>query len=79
MIWRAIIGGLWKPLAWLFGAVALWAAGRRSGAVRASDRAVKGSAKARDAGRKATAKAKADLASGKKPDEIVRSNDGAWE
>lgn len=38
MIWRAIIGGLWKPLAWLFGAAALWLAGTRSNAVRAEKR-----------------------------------------
>lgn len=38
MIWRAILGGLWRPLAWAFGGLALWIAGRRSGTVAAGKR-----------------------------------------
>ena len=38
MIWRAILGGLWKPLAWAFGFVAVWITARRSGTVSAEKR-----------------------------------------
>jgi len=38
MIWRAIMGGLWKPLALLAAFLGVWVTGRRSGAVRAEKR-----------------------------------------
>ncbi len=35
ILWKLIIGGLWKPLAWLLGAVGLYTKGRADAANKA--------------------------------------------
>lgn len=78
-----ITGGLWPYLVAgvgaLIGAVTLYFKAR-AGANRDRDlRTAKDTLKGIKAGTKGAAKAKADLAAGKSPEDIVRANDGAWD
>lgn len=84
MTWLWLITPAWlkRALAWAGVGIAAiggaWLTGRRSGAVGAENEGLRADAKATEAGRKATAGAKADLRTGKTPEEIVRANDGQW-
>lgn len=74
----ALLPDIWPYIAGLgallFGAWRLWRGGKKAAK---GEMAVE-TLKRGEAGRKSAAAAKADLAKGKTPEEIVRENDGKW-
>ena len=77
-IWKLILGGLWKPLLAVLGAVGIYAKGRRDAKAKADSRALDATVKGQEAARKGRAEAVEKLRQGNTPEEIVRSNDDAW-
>ena len=78
VIWKLILGGLWKPLLAVLGAVGIYAKGRSDAKAKADSRALDATVKGQEAARKGRAEAVEKLREGKTPEEIVRSNDDAW-
>jgi hypothetical protein len=81
MIWailKSLIPGAWKWLAAagaaLVGLLAVYGKGRSDAKAKRAAETVKGV----QAGAKGAAKAKADLRTGKTPEDIVRGNDHDW-
>lgn len=77
-IWKLILGGLWKSLLAVLGAVGIYANGRRDAKAKADSRALDATVKGQEAARKGRAEAVDALRKGKTPEEIVRGNDDAW-
>lgn len=78
-----ITGGIWPYLVAgftaLIGIAGLYFKGRGDAKRRIETAALKDTLKGIQSGTKGAAKASADLATGKTPEEIVRANDGAWD
>lgn len=77
-IWKLILGGMWKPVLAVLGAVGLYAKGRSDAKAKADSRALDATVKGQEAARKGRAEAADALRQGKTPEEIVRSNDSKW-
>lgn len=77
-IWRLIVGGLWRPILAVLGAIGFYAKGRRDAKAKADSRALDATVKGQEAARKGRAEAVDALRKGKTPEEIVRGNDDAW-
>ena len=79
IIWKLILGGLWKPLLAVLGALGLYAKGRSDAKAKADSRALDATVKGQEAARKGRAEAVEKLREGKTPEEIVRGNDRDWQ
>ena len=79
VIWKLILGGLWKPLLALLGAAGLYVKGRADAKAKADSRALDATVKGQEAARKGRAEAVEKLRQGKTPEEIVRGNDRDWQ
>ena len=77
-IWRLILGGLWKPLLAVLGAAGVYVKGRADAKAKADSRALDATVKGQEAARKGRAEAVEKLRQGQTPEDIVRSNDDAW-
>lgn len=77
-ILKSIASGLWQPIAKLLGYGAAYFKGRADAKAKADLDGFQEAAARAEAGRKGAAKAKADLAAGATPADVVRKNDGAW-
>ena len=77
-IWKLILGGLWKPLLAVLGAVGIYAKGRSDAKAKADSRALDATLKGQEAARKGRAEAVEKLRQGQTPEDIVRGNDDAW-
>ena len=78
VIWKLILGGLWKPLLAVLGAAGLYAKGRADAKAKANSRALDATVKGQEAARKGRAEAVEKLRKGKTPEDIVRGNDAKW-
>lgn len=77
-IWKLILGGLWKPLLAVLGAVGIYAKGRSDAKAKADSRALDATLKGQEAARKGRAEAVEKLRQGQTPEDIVRGNDAKW-
>ena len=77
-IWRLILGGLWKPLLAVLGALGLYVKGRADAKAKADSRALDATVKGQAAARKGRAGASKKLHEGKTPEQIRRENDDDW-
>ena len=77
-IWKLVLGGLWKPLLAVLGAVGIYAKGRRDAKAKADSRALDATVKGQEAARKGRAEAVEKLRQGQTPEDIVRGNDAKW-
>ena len=78
VIWKLILGGLWKPLLAVLGAAGLYAKGRADAKAKADSRALDATVKGQEAARKGRAEAVEKLRQGQTPEDIVRGNDAKW-
>ena len=78
VIWKLILGGLWKPLLAVLGAAGVYVKGRSDAKAKSDSRALDATVKGQEAARKGRAEAVEKLRQGNTPEEIVRSNDDAW-
>lgn len=78
VIWKLILGGLWKPLLAVLGAAGLYVKGRADAKAKADKQALDATLKGQEAARKGRAEAIEKLRKGQTPEEIVRGNDDAW-
>ena len=78
VIWKLILGGLWKPLLAVLGAAGLYVKGRADAKAKADSRALDATVKGQEAARKGRAEAVEKLRQGKTPEQIRRENDDAW-
>ena len=79
VIWKLILGGLWKPLLAVLGAAGVYVKGRADAKAKADSRALDATVKGQEAARKGRAEAVEKLRQGKTPEEIVRGNDRDWQ
>lgn len=78
VIWKLILGGLWKPLLAVLGAVGIYAKGRSDAKAQSDSRALDATVKGQEAARKGRAEAVEKLRQGQTPEDIVRGNDAKW-
>ena len=78
VIWNLILGGLWKPLLAVLGALGLYFKGRADAKAKADSRALDATLKGQEAARKGRAEAVEKLRQGQTPEDIVRGNDAKW-
>ncbi len=79
IIWKLILGGLWKPLLAVLGALGAYVKGRADAKAKADSRALDATVKGQEAARKGRAEAVEKLRDGKTPEDIVRGNDRDWQ
>ena len=79
VIWKLILGGLWKPLLAVLGAAGLYVKGRADAKAKADSRALDATVKGQEAARKGRSEAIKKLREGKTPEDIVRGNDRDWQ
>lgn len=78
MIWRIILGGMWKPILAVVGLLALYTKGRADAKAKADGKALDATVKGQEAARKGRIEATDKLRKGRTPEQIVRENDDAW-
>ena len=81
-IWKAILGGAWKPIAWALGALGLYVKVTSDAKAKVEGKQAKAGLDATTKGNAAARKGKAEAAEklkqGKTREQIVRGNDDAW-
>ena len=76
--WKLVVGGLWKPILAVLGALGLYAKGRSDAKAKARADQAEATVEALHRANEGRNEAVADLRKGKTPTEIKAKNDKAW-